>query len=248
MDNHAHFIIDANGADISKIMHGINFTYAQRFNRRYGRHGHLFQDRFKSKIVTSDGYLFVLSAYIHNNAVDIRKYRKYPERYMYSSLAVYLGLRSDPFEILDEAFIMQMFGSSVEEAREAYLAFVYKCNDRKFKTTVEFKDEKTVYKSERTILIRNSSPDEILHYIAEKMGVNPIMLHMKNSKGTTEGKALSVLMMRKYCNFRCSDICRVLEGITQTRVSQLCSMGLKMIVEEPRYRSIVEGFIKGRAA
>lgn len=51
MDNHAHFIIDVNGADISNIMHSINFKYAQVYNRKHKRHGHLFQDRFKSKIV-----------------------------------------------------------------------------------------------------------------------------------------------------------------------------------------------------
>ncbi|MCX7950644.1 MAG: transposase, partial [Clostridiales bacterium] len=40
MDNHAHFVIDANGADISKIMHFINYKYAMYFNRRHERHGH----------------------------------------------------------------------------------------------------------------------------------------------------------------------------------------------------------------
>ncbi len=29
MSNHAHFIIDSNGADISKIMHGLNLKYAR---------------------------------------------------------------------------------------------------------------------------------------------------------------------------------------------------------------------------
>lgn len=29
MANHGHFIIDANGSDISKVMHGINQCYAQ---------------------------------------------------------------------------------------------------------------------------------------------------------------------------------------------------------------------------
>lgn len=46
MDNHAHFIINAYGADISKIMHFVNYEYAMYFNKRYKRHGHLFQDRF----------------------------------------------------------------------------------------------------------------------------------------------------------------------------------------------------------
>lgn len=73
MDNHLHLIIDANGADISKIMHCINFKYARYFNTVHKRHGHLFQDRFKSKIVLDNEYLIKLSAYIHNNPLDIKQ-------------------------------------------------------------------------------------------------------------------------------------------------------------------------------
>ncbi len=71
MDNHSHLMIDANGADISKVMHGINFSYAMYFNRKYERDGHLFKDRFKSKIVNNDKYLKALSLYIHNNPTGI---------------------------------------------------------------------------------------------------------------------------------------------------------------------------------
>jgi putative transposase len=65
-------IIDANGADISKVMHGINQCYSQYINYRQKRHGHVFQDRFKSKVVDSKNYLFSLSAYIHNNLTELK--------------------------------------------------------------------------------------------------------------------------------------------------------------------------------
>src|SRR6056297_3648075 len=42
MDTHGHFMIDSNGSDVSKFMHRINQSYAQRYNRRYKRSGHLF--------------------------------------------------------------------------------------------------------------------------------------------------------------------------------------------------------------
>lgn len=81
MGNHGHLIIDANGADISKIMHGINFSYAQKFNGIHKRRGHLFQDRFKSKIIKDDKYIITLSTYIHNNPKDIAGYEKYPVKF-----------------------------------------------------------------------------------------------------------------------------------------------------------------------
>ena len=62
MDTHAHMIIDTVGSDISKVMHSINQCYAQYFNRKYERHGHVFQDRFKSKIIYEDRYLITLSS------------------------------------------------------------------------------------------------------------------------------------------------------------------------------------------
>ena len=57
MDNHAHLIIDSNGADISTIMHCINFRYVQKYNKKYHRHGHLLQDRCKSKLITNETYI-----------------------------------------------------------------------------------------------------------------------------------------------------------------------------------------------
>lgn len=72
MDTHGHFIIDCAGADISKIIHSINRSYAQFFNIKYKRYDHLFQDRFKSKIVNDDTQLIALSASIHNDALSIK--------------------------------------------------------------------------------------------------------------------------------------------------------------------------------
>ena len=49
MDNHVHMIIDEGYGNISVIMQKINLCYACYFNKKYGRVGHLFQDRFKAK-------------------------------------------------------------------------------------------------------------------------------------------------------------------------------------------------------
>jgi len=115
MDNHVHLMIDVNGSDISKVMHGINFSYAQYYNRRHKRHGHLFQDRFKSKIVKDDRYLISLSAYIHNNPMDIPKYNTCPEKYCFSSLAVYLGLRQDSFELSDDIVENVLYAGKIHD-------------------------------------------------------------------------------------------------------------------------------------
>ena len=243
MDNHAHFIIDANGADISKIMHSINFSYAQFYNRRYERHGHLFQDRFKSKIVKNERYMIALSAYIHNNPTDINGYEEYPEKYPYSSLSIYLGIRRDPFELIEDEFVLNLFGSNKRKARENYLNFVLKCNKAIRESEVEFKDESTEYKSYRKILVRNYKAEDVINFIVKKMDIRKIRLHMKYCRNMVEAKALLVLILRNLCNLKCSDICRILGNITASRVSALSSIGVRLIERDSRYREYVQEFL-----
>ena len=243
MTNHGHFIIDSNGADISKIMHGLNFSYAISFNKIHERKGPLFQDRFKSKIVDTKRYLITLSAYIHNNPLDINGYENCPEKYKYSSLKVYLGLEKDDTGLLDEAFIMQLFSDNVKEAREGYTKLVYTCDDKKIKKELEFKDEKTEYRSERKIIVRNFDPDEVLKFISKETGINEIMFFIKNNKNAKIVKALASLLMRSLCNYSCKDICEVLGNISQSRVSKLCSIGVELISTENKYKNLINKFI-----
>ncbi|MCR1970737.1 transposase [Clostridium cochlearium] len=243
MTNHGHFIIDSNGADISKIMQGQNLSYAINFNKINKRRGPLFQDRFKSKIVDTQRYLITLSAYIHNNVLDIKGYEKCPEKYKYSSLKVYLGLEKDDTGLLDESFIMQFFSNNVKEARENYAKLVYICDGEKIKKELEFQDEKTEYRSERKIIVRNFEPDEILKFIEKETGINQIMYHIQKTQNSKIVKALACLFMRSFCNYRCKDICKVLGNITQSSISRLCSIGVELISTEDKYKDLMNKFI-----
>ena len=244
MDNHGHFIIDANGADISKIMHGINLTYAQAYNKKYKRIGCLFHDRFKSKIVKDDRYIIALSAYIHNNSTDIEEYKKRPSEYQYSSLSTYLGLRVDPYKILDEGFVMRLFGKKKLIARLKYKNLIAFCSDKAVIAEIEFKDEKSEYRSERKILVRNFIANDIINYVAKITNTNVDKIHIKNSKNSLEIKAISIVLMRNLCNYRCKDMCKVIGNISQGRVSKLCSLGIKIIDEKDKYRNVINSFIR----
>jgi putative transposase len=247
MSNHVHLIIDANGADISKIMHSINFSYAQIFNKKHNRHGHLFQDRFKSKMVKDERYLFALSAYIHNNPIDIQEYETCPENYEFSSLSIYLGLNRDPYELVEDGFIMSLFGESKKAARDKYLRLVYKTNDKKLREELEFENEGTEYRSGRKVLVRDFKIEDIIEFISSKMNIPSIAVSMKGSQSLVEAKALLVLLMRSLCNIKCSEICTVLGNITQSRVSKLSSIGIDLVINDKRYSKIVWEFLEGAA-
>jgi putative transposase len=69
MSNHYHIFLRTPEGNLSPAFHWINAVYTQRFNRRHGRCGHVFQGRFKSVIVTRDAHWHQLSIYIHLNPV-----------------------------------------------------------------------------------------------------------------------------------------------------------------------------------
>jgi len=246
MDNHAHFIIDANGADISKIMHFINYKYAMYFNKRHERNGHLFQDRFKSLIVKDDRYLFALTAYVHFNATDLKGYDKNPEDYRFSSLGIFLGQKADEFELIDDKFILSMFSLKEATARVMYKDFVFKVKSIVDAQREEFKKEGTEYRSMRTILVRDLSPEKIIDLISQKFNIDKLMLRIKRAKEVKEAKAILCFVLRKFCDLRCADICRILGNMGQSNVSKLCSLG-RELVKEDKYRNIVDDILAQRA-
>ncbi|QCX33290.1 transposase [Caloramator sp. E03] len=246
MDNHAHFIIDANGSDISKVMHFINYKYAMYYNKLYGRCGHLFQDRFKSLIVKDDRYLFALTAYVHFNATDLKGYDKNPEDYRFSSLGIFLGKKADEFELIDDKFILSMFSLKEAHARAMYKDFIFKVKSIVDVQREEFKKEGTEYRSMRTILVRDLSPEKIIDIISKKFSIDKLMLKIKRANEAKEAKAVLCFVLRKFCDLRCSDICKILGGMGQSNISRLCSYGRELIKHE-KYKKIVEDILEQRA-
>lgn len=70
LPNHYHLVVGSTQPDLTKGMHKLNGRYAQRFNRRYDRVGHLFQDRFSSYIVDSEEHFDRTVAYVLANPVE----------------------------------------------------------------------------------------------------------------------------------------------------------------------------------
>jgi len=70
MPNHVHLVIEVNKTkDLNKIMRGMNLSYTLYFNMKYEKVGHLWQDRFKSKVIEKDAYLLECIKYIENNPI-----------------------------------------------------------------------------------------------------------------------------------------------------------------------------------
>lgn len=242
MTTHAHFIIDCNGSDISKLMKSINQSFASYINKKYKRRGHVFQDRFKSKLITDERYLITLTMYIHNNPSSIKHFEKCIEKYKHSSLGTFLGLTPDTFNILDQNFILQKFGVSQYNSKETYLNLLKKYCANSINIDFEFKNEGSAYTCDRRILLRNFDVHNIINFVKtySKMPFNEnIRFNHKNN----ELKSVLVLVLRSLCNLSLKEICIYLGNLTSSSVCRLCTKGLDLISNDYRFKPIIGDII-----
>lgn len=70
MTNHVHLLVTpAEAARLARFMRSLGQRYVQRFNRRHGRSGTLWEGRFHSSLVQSDHYFLACHRYIESNPV-----------------------------------------------------------------------------------------------------------------------------------------------------------------------------------
>ncbi|HEY4346341.1 MAG TPA: transposase [Gaiellaceae bacterium] len=70
LDNHYHLLVRTPLANLAPGMQYLNGTYAQAFNRRHGRRGHLFRARYYRKRVVTDAHLVLTIRYIALNRME----------------------------------------------------------------------------------------------------------------------------------------------------------------------------------
>ena len=70
MPTHYHLLLDVPENGLRHGMHRLNGCYAKWFNRRHGRVGHLFGERYYSGLVESDGHMLQLLRYFALNPVQ----------------------------------------------------------------------------------------------------------------------------------------------------------------------------------
>jgi len=124
--NHFHLLLRTGTTTISTVMRRLLTGYAVSFNFRHRRHGHVFQNRYKSILCQEDSYLLELVRYIHLNPLrasvvkDLRALNKYP----YGGHSCILGKRKNTWQ--DKDYILKLFASKKTVAISKYREFVKK--------------------------------------------------------------------------------------------------------------------------
>lgn len=122
MDNHYHLLVETPEGNLGRGMRHLNGLYTQRFNRRHGRVGHLFQGRYKAILVDREGYLLELCRYVVLNPVRAGVVPE-PGAYRWSSFRATAGLEPAP-RLLATDWILEQFGQARREAQRGYRDFV----------------------------------------------------------------------------------------------------------------------------
>ena len=138
MPNHYHLLLSPkveNG--IPLFMKKVNGGFAKYFNLKYERTGTLFERRYKSVAVVSDGHLVRLPYYIHLNPLDLdspewreskianpSKAINFLENYRWSSFLDYIGKKNFP-SVINKSFLKGVIGD-VDNYKKETLEWVNK--------------------------------------------------------------------------------------------------------------------------
>ncbi len=124
MPNHFHLAIRTGEQPLAKTMRGVLTGYAMYFNRQHRRHGHLFQNRYKSTVVDEEQYFLALVRYIHLNPVRARMVEAVDslQTYPWTGHSVLMGKKK--YAIQDIDAVLRRFGSRAGAARKGLAEFM----------------------------------------------------------------------------------------------------------------------------
>jgi len=120
MTNHAHILLRSSQHGLSRFMRRFLTGYAVTYNLRHKRHGHLFQNRYKSIVCDEDAYFLELVRYIHVNPVRARVVKSLPalDKYHWTGHGVLMGKVKHEWQ--DRDYVLSWFGGKEVEARRRY--------------------------------------------------------------------------------------------------------------------------------
>ena len=124
MSNHMHILLKSGPAGLSRFMRRLLTGYAVTYNIRHKRHGHVFQNRYKSIICDEDVYFQELVRYIHLNPLRAKMVKSMSEldRYPWCGHRVIMGKRKAEWQ--DADYVLSWFGQDISTGRKGYRRYL----------------------------------------------------------------------------------------------------------------------------
>lgn len=122
MPNHWHGVLRCPPDGLSRFMKHLNHRYALRFDRRWGRTAHVFDNRFGAVLQETEEQLLWTLRYVVRNPVDAGLCGS-PFDARWTSFAGTAGLVPPPAHLRADE-VLEHFGTERDEARRRYVEFV----------------------------------------------------------------------------------------------------------------------------
>lgn len=124
LPNHVHLLLRTGAVPLSTVMRRLLTGYAVYFNRRCGRSGHLFQNRYKSILCEEEPYFLELVRYIHLNPLraGLVSTMDALEAYPWCGHGAVVGRVNPLWQ--DTQHVLSFFADTERPARRAYQSFV----------------------------------------------------------------------------------------------------------------------------
>ena len=122
MDNHIHFVATTPKADVHDGMRDLLSRYARHFNRRHGRSGHLFSERYRMVVIEDDAHLLATIRYVARNPTRAGLTSR-PGEWPWSSYSD-LSVGAPTAACVRSAAVLELFHAVPDRARELLVRFV----------------------------------------------------------------------------------------------------------------------------
>lgn len=203
MPNHIHLEIKDKNQKLSQIIHSMATSYANYFNKKYERVGHVFENRFQSKNVEDNHYMLDLVRYIHQNPVKAGISQM--NQYKWSSYLEYFEgekLKKEG-KIVDTGIILEMFSLDKGQARKEFFKFNKKALN--FQESIELLEYE----------MRNKLTDEeVIYFIKKDLKIYNVQ---EIQKYDTNDRDEIIQKIRKF------------NGVTQTQIARILGINIRMI-------------------
>jgi putative transposase len=253
MPNHYHLLMETPNGNLSKVMHYIGGSYANYFNIRNRRIGHLFQGRYKAIVIDRDSYLLELSRYLHLNPVRAQL-AKNPGEYAYSSYRSYTSDARESMVCRD--LILGMVGGRGSEAMQRYRDFVDEAVPLEQESPL-----KQVHAG--AILGRESFVEEVLARVGEKVlqsaetsqrralrtgpRVGDVLDMVRAGFGVSReqvltenrgnGRKAAIYLLKKHTGMTNGEIGELFGGLTYSAVAKVCGRFSKSLATDAALRA-----------
>jgi len=239
LSNHAHILLRSGPLGLSNYMRRLLTGYATFHNRRHNRHGHLFQNRYKSIVCEENAYFKELLRYIHLNPLRAKLVDTLANlnRYRFCGHAVILGRYQNEWQ--DRKYVLSWFGSNEDIARKAYHDFVHKGmsqgrrDDLVGGGLIRSQGGWTAVKSMRRLGIREKSDERILGsgQFVEKL-IHEADHTRKEQFSTRERQKKAIAMIKDVCRKKKISYEALSTGGRCHKISEIRTHLAKILTEE----------------